>query len=93
MQVEKHSELDPAAFVGMIAKVNERFPKIKVICCTLREVVHTNKHNWSAVASVNGAFSFRFGVGWFARVCVRRRDGGGSSSRSSLTQLVVVVCA
>ena len=54
-QVETHSKLDPGAFFGMIDLVTERFPQVKVVCCTLREVVHTNKHNWSSVAWINGA--------------------------------------
>ena len=48
------SGLDPAAFVGMIDRVVERFPNIKLVATTLREVHSTTRHSWSAVAWVNG---------------------------------------
>ncbi len=48
------SKLDPARFVAMIDRVVERFPNIKVVATTLREVHSTNRHSWSAVAWVNG---------------------------------------
>jgi 2-dehydro-3-deoxygluconokinase len=52
--VEKESKLDPAAFFGMIDNVREKFPNVKVIATTLREVHSTNRHTWSAVAWING---------------------------------------
>ena len=52
--VEASSKLDPSAFVGMIDKVVAKFPKIKVLATTLREVHSTNRHSWSAVAWING---------------------------------------
>jgi 2-dehydro-3-deoxygluconokinase len=48
------SSLDPSTFVGMIDRVVERYPKIKVVATTLREVQSTNRHRWGAVASING---------------------------------------
>jgi 2-dehydro-3-deoxygluconokinase len=48
------SKLDPGAFLGMIARAVERFPRIRVAATTLREVHSTNRHTWSAVAWVNG---------------------------------------
>ena len=52
--VEKESKLDPAAFFGMIDNVRAKFPNVKIIATTLREVHSTNRHTWSAVAWING---------------------------------------
>ena len=38
----------------MIEKVVKRYPNVKVVATTLREVHTTNHHTWSAVAWVNG---------------------------------------
>jgi 2-dehydro-3-deoxygluconokinase len=46
--------LDPVAFLGMIEHVINRFPRIKVVATTLREVRSTNRHSWSAVAWIDG---------------------------------------
>ncbi len=48
------SGLDPSVFFGMISKVVEKFPQIKVVATTLREVHSTNRHSWGAVAWVDG---------------------------------------
>jgi len=48
------SKLDPRAFLGMIDRVLERHPHIKVIATTLREVHSSNRHGWGAVAWING---------------------------------------
>jgi len=48
------SKLDPSAFVAMIDKVVKKYPKVKAVATTLREVHSTNRHSWSAVAWVNG---------------------------------------
>jgi 2-dehydro-3-deoxygluconokinase len=48
------SKLDPGAFFGMIDKVVKKYPRIKVVATTLREVHSTNRHSWSAVAWVDG---------------------------------------
>jgi 2-dehydro-3-deoxygluconokinase len=48
------SSLDPSAFLGMIDLVVNRYPKIKVVATTLREVHSTNRHSWSAVAWMGG---------------------------------------
>jgi 2-dehydro-3-deoxygluconokinase len=52
--VHAASALDPSAFVAMIDRVIARFPRIKVVATTLREVHSTNRHGWSAVAWVDG---------------------------------------
>ncbi len=53
-EVAAASKLDPAAFLATIEKVIARFPNIKVVATTLREVHSSNRHSWSAVAWVNG---------------------------------------
>ena len=53
-EVAAKSKLDPSAFFGMIGKVTEKHPQVKVVATTLREVHSTNRHSWSAVAWVNG---------------------------------------
>lgn len=52
--VSKSSRLDANIFLGMIDEVVEKYPHIKVVATTLREVESTNRHQWSAVAWVNG---------------------------------------
>ncbi len=53
-EVAAKSKLDPSAFFGMIDKVVEKFPNIKIVATTLREVHSTNHHRWGAVAWVDG---------------------------------------
>jgi 2-dehydro-3-deoxygluconokinase len=53
-EVAAKSKLDPGAFFGMIDRVVEKHPQIKIIATTLREVTSTNHHRWSAVAWING---------------------------------------
>jgi 2-dehydro-3-deoxygluconokinase len=53
-EVAAKSKLDPGAFFGMIDRVVEKHPQIKIIATTLREVISTNHHRWSAVAWING---------------------------------------
>lgn len=52
--VEAKSKIDPSAFFGMMDQVTREFPQIKAVATTLREVHTTNRHDWSAVAWVNG---------------------------------------
>ncbi len=53
-EVAAASKLDPAAFVGMMESVTAKFPGVKAVATTLREVRSTNRHAWSAVAWVAG---------------------------------------
>ena len=53
-EVTKKSKLDPSVFFGMIGEVTAKYPKVKIVATTLREVHSTNRHSWSAVAWVNG---------------------------------------
>ena len=52
--IEAQSSLDPGAFLGMIDSVIARFPNVKVLATTLRDVHSAQRHTWSAVAWVNG---------------------------------------
>ena len=52
--VESKSKIDPAVFVAMMDDVAKQLPNIKVVATTLREVHHTNKHDWSAICWVEG---------------------------------------
>ncbi|MCZ2157038.1 MAG: PfkB family carbohydrate kinase [Bryobacterales bacterium] len=53
-EVAAKSKLDPSAFFGMIGNVTAKFPNIKVVATTLREVHSTNRHSWSAVTWIDG---------------------------------------
>src|SRR5205809_2398336 len=53
-KVTAKSKLDPSAFFDMMEQVVARFPRMKVVATTLREVHSTNRHDWGAVAWVGG---------------------------------------
>src|SRR6266540_3795198 len=53
-QVAAKSKLDPSAFVDMMARVVSRFPHVKIVATTLREVHSTSRHAWGAVAWIGG---------------------------------------
>ena len=67
------SGLDPSAFLGMISEVVSRYPRVKVVATTLREVHSTSRHSWSAVAWVNGIPH----LGSIMELDVYDRVGGG----------------
>ncbi|MGA2513396.1 MAG: sugar kinase [Candidatus Limnocylindrales bacterium] len=50
----KTSALDAAAFVEVIEKVVSRFPNVKLVATTLREVNSASRHRWSAVVWADG---------------------------------------
>jgi 2-dehydro-3-deoxygluconokinase len=53
-EVAATSKLDPGAFFGMMERVASRFPNLKIVATTLREVHSTNRHGWGAVAWIAG---------------------------------------
>jgi 2-dehydro-3-deoxygluconokinase len=53
-KVAARSKLDPTAFFGMIERVIEQFPNMKAVATTLRDVHSTNRHEWGAVAWIDG---------------------------------------
>jgi len=72
-EVAAKSKLDPSVFFGMIDQVTKKYPKVKVVATTLREVHNTNHHSWSAVAWING----RTYTAPVAELDVYDRVGGG----------------
>ncbi len=53
-EVKAKSKLDPSTFFGMIDNVVAKFPNVKIVATTLREVHSTNHHSWGAVAWIDG---------------------------------------
>jgi 2-dehydro-3-deoxygluconokinase len=53
-EVAAKSKLDPSVFLGMIDSVVKKYPHVKIVATTLREVHSTNRHSWSAVAWIDG---------------------------------------
>jgi 2-dehydro-3-deoxygluconokinase len=48
------SKLDISSYLLMIDKVVEKYPQLKAVATTLRDVHSTNRHTWGAVAWVDG---------------------------------------
>ncbi len=48
------SKLDPSAFFSMIGQVRGKHPQIKIVATTLRHVHSANRHDWGAVAWIDG---------------------------------------
>jgi 2-dehydro-3-deoxygluconokinase len=78
--VEKKGKLDPSAFFGMMEGVAKELPNVKAVATTLREVVTTNRHNWSAVLWLEGE-TFQAPE---ASLDVLDRVGGGDGFASGL---------
>jgi 2-dehydro-3-deoxygluconokinase len=79
-EVAAKSALDPTAFFGMIDRVIGTYPQIKVVATTLRDVLSTSRHTWSAVAWIGGET-------FVAPTCdidVYDRVGGGDGFASGL---------
>jgi len=74
------SALDHSTFSGMMENVVKRFPRIKVVATTLRHVHSTNRHSWSAVASIDGQLH----VAPTCELDVYDRVGGGDGFASGL---------
>ena len=77
-EVSVSSQLDPSTFFGMIDQVVEKYPTVKIVATTLREVHSTNRHQWSAVAWIDGE-------NYVAPACdldVHDRVGGGDGFAS-----------
>jgi len=53
-EVHARSQLDPAVFIAMMDEVVAKHPNVKVAATTLRDVLSTNRHGWSAVAWMGG---------------------------------------
>ena len=72
-EVRAESKLDPAAFLAMIGRVVERFPRVKAVATTLRDVRSANRHAWGAVAWLGG----KAAMTPVAEIDVYDRVGGG----------------
>lgn len=79
-EIEAKSKLDPGAFLGMIDHVIGKFPRIKIVATTLREVHSANRHRWGAVAWIDG----RTYVSPVCDLDVHDRVGGGDGFASGL---------
>jgi 2-dehydro-3-deoxygluconokinase len=79
-EVAATSSLDPTTFVGMIDRTLAKFPELKVVATTLREVHSTTRHTWSAVAWIDGD-TF---VAPTCEIDVYDRVGGGDGFASGL---------
>jgi len=77
-EVAAKSKLDPSAFFRMIDKVVGKFPQVKVVATTLREVHSTNRHSWGAVAWIND----KTYVSPTCELAVYDRVGGGDGFAS-----------
>ena len=79
-EVDAKSKLDSSAFFAMIDEVLARYPQVKAVATTLREVRSTNRHGWSAVAWIDGKAC----VAPTAELDVYDRVGGGDGFSSGL---------
>jgi 2-dehydro-3-deoxygluconokinase len=77
-EVAAKSKLDPSAFFGMIDNVVAKYPRVKIVATTLREVHSSSRHSWSAVAWIDG----KTYVAPTAELDVRDRVGGGDGFAS-----------
>ena len=77
-EVAAKSKLDPTTFLGMIGRVTKKFPQVKVVATTLREVHSTNRHRWGAVAWIDGGTY----VSPICELDVYDRVGGGDGFAS-----------
>lgn len=78
--VESQTKLSPDAFFKMIEQAVEKFPNIKLVATTLREVHSTNRHDWAAVVWLNGQTY----VSPTCQLDVLDRIGGGDGFASGL---------
>lgn len=78
--VSSKSKLDPDAFFVMIDRVVEKFPNVKLVGTTLRDVHSTNRHDWGAVLWLDGQ---RY-VSPTCQLDVLDRIGGGDGFAAGL---------
>jgi 2-dehydro-3-deoxygluconokinase len=81
-KVSAKSKLDPSAFFEMMEQVVARFPKMKIVATTLREVHSTNRHEWGAVAWFQGTYGGSTHVSPTCALDVYDRVGGGDGFAS-----------
>ncbi|MBM3999734.1 MAG: sugar kinase [Planctomycetes bacterium] len=74
------SKLDPDTFFTMIEGARKKFPNIRLVATTLRDVHSTNRHDWAAVLWLNG----RRYVSPTCELDVLDRIGGGDGFAAGL---------
>ncbi len=79
-EITAASKLDPDSFIDMIDRVLDRYPDIKVVATTLRDVRSSCRHGWGAVAWINGEAY----VSPTCNLDVYDRVGGGDGFASGL---------
>ncbi len=79
-EISSRSRLDPSAFFGMIDNVVAKFPRVKIVATTLREVHSTNHHSWGAVAWMDG----KTYISPTCELNIYDRVGGGDGFASGL---------
>jgi 2-dehydro-3-deoxygluconokinase len=79
-EVGATSKLDPETFFLIIENVVAKFPNIKMVATTLREVHSTNRHDWAAVLWLDG----KHYVSPTMSLDVLDRIGGGDGFASGL---------
>jgi 2-dehydro-3-deoxygluconokinase len=79
-EVASKSKLDTDSFFQMIERVVEKFPNIKMVATTLREVESSNRHQWGAVMWYDG----KQYVSPTAHLDVLDRIGGGDGFATGL---------
>lgn len=77
-EITTQSKLDPTAFFGMIERVIEKHPRVRIVATTLREVFSSSRHCWGAVAWVEGEQH----VSMTCDLDVHDRVGGGDGFAS-----------
>jgi len=77
-EVAAKSKLDPSTFFGMIDQVVQKYPQVRIVATTLREVHSTNRHSWGAVAWIDG----RTYVSPTCELDIYDRVGGGDGYAS-----------
>jgi 2-dehydro-3-deoxygluconokinase len=77
-ELDKKSKLDPSVFFGMIDTVVKKYPQVKIVATTLREVHSCSHHSWGAVAWVDGATH----VSPTCELTILDRVGGGDGFAS-----------
>ncbi len=83
-QVEAQSKLDTRAFAGMMDNVAKKFPSVKIVATTLREVHSTSRHSWSASRVDRRQPPHRADHGAIADVIDRVGGGDGFAAGSLL---------
>jgi 2-dehydro-3-deoxygluconokinase len=79
-EVVGKSKLDSGSFIAMIDRVVEKYPNIKELATTLREVHSSNRHSWGAVAWIDS----KSYLSPTCEVDVYDRVGGGDGFASGL---------